>query len=83
MSIATEITRIQSDRDQLRTKALELKLSTKADVDTVSKAITNTSNLMILLLHLILLRIREVYQPVLKRAKLTPFRRATMMALVQ
>lgn len=45
MSIATEITRIQSDRDQLRTKALELKLSTKADVDTVSKAITTTSNL--------------------------------------
>lgn len=45
MSIATEITRIQSDRDQLRTKAIELKLSTKADVDTISKAITNTSNL--------------------------------------
>lgn len=45
MSIATEITRIQSDRDLLRTKAIELKLSTKADVDTVSKAITTTSNL--------------------------------------
>ena len=45
MSIATEITRIQSDRDLLRTKAIELKLSTKADVDIVSKAITTTSNL--------------------------------------
>ena len=45
MSIATEITRIQSDRDLLRTKAIELKLSTKADVDTISKAITTTSNL--------------------------------------
>lgn len=45
MDIASQITRIQSDRDQLRTKAIELKLSTKADVDTVSKAITNTSNL--------------------------------------
>lgn len=45
MNIASQITRIQSDRDQLRTKAIELKLSTKPGVDTPAKAITNTSNL--------------------------------------
>ena len=45
LNIASEISRIQTDRDTLRAKAVALKLATKADVDTVAKAITESSNL--------------------------------------
>lgn len=80
MSIATEITRIQSDRDLLRTKAIELKLSTKADVDTVSKAITTTSNLDDLASAFDSITNQGSVSTSVRKARPTPFQRATTMA---
>lgn len=45
MSVSTQITRIQNDRDILRTKGVALKLSTKAVEGSPAKAITEASNL--------------------------------------
>lgn len=45
MDIASQITRIQTDRDTLRTKAKALKLATKGTEDSPTVAITDSSNL--------------------------------------